>query len=460
MAGAEADVSSGQLMTVKEEEGEYSGKNNKNQVTLPLHGLGDGIAETGTTVLAIETHQDDSKAEGDEIEYGYPITCGDTRAVLLFKKFVCPGINVRCVKFNDHLISPKQFVHLAGKATLKDWKRAIRLGGVMLRKMMDSGQIDFYQHDSVCSNTCRSTKFDVLINSTRPPLGTVVQPSLSCLALDPVGGHVPPLTGDSHNAAEVEEPLEDKVSTTPEWSNGQLRVANPTTASRLSAKRKRAETTDGVLSLWRGVANSGLMGEVLSSLQTEVLTTLKGVGCRSEKASLQETDALILNSLSEMFGLLDSVKQALDLRRRQTGESRVANGSGDALYQRKKSFNRSRSYENKFFKRARPHPRTQNSPSSIRRSTVIHPLSVSDVSAAPYPQLVNQTYSFIPKCHRAGASRTDRRDGQREQEISEAGNQEEAHQLGQESSEEDASGMHNQPGWRTLKLLGDSHISC
>lgn len=36
-------------------------------------------------------------------------------------------------QFNDQLISPKQFVHLAGKATLKDWKRAIRLGGVMLR---------------------------------------------------------------------------------------------------------------------------------------------------------------------------------------------------------------------------------------------------------------------------------------------------------------------------------------
>lgn len=37
------------------------------------------------------------------------------------------------LQFNDQLISPKQFVHLAGKATLKDWKRAIRLGGVMLR---------------------------------------------------------------------------------------------------------------------------------------------------------------------------------------------------------------------------------------------------------------------------------------------------------------------------------------
>lgn len=60
---------------------------------------------------------------------------------------------------------------------------------------MDSGQIDFYQHDTVCSNTCRSTKFDVLINSARFPPGTLVQPSLSCLALDHLGKQVPPLKG-------------------------------------------------------------------------------------------------------------------------------------------------------------------------------------------------------------------------------------------------------------------------
>lgn len=37
------------------------------------------------------------------------------------------------------------------------------------------------------------------------------------------------------------------------------------------------------------MADSGLMGEVLSRLQTELLATLKEVEVRSEKASLQET---------------------------------------------------------------------------------------------------------------------------------------------------------------------------
>ncbi|XP_041843252.1 glucocorticoid modulatory element-binding protein 1-like [Melanotaenia boesemani] len=464
MAGAEITVSSGQLMMVKKEEGECSGNNHKTQVILHLQRLNDDIADTGTTVLAIETHQDDSQAEGDEIEYGYPITCGDSRAVLLFKKFVCPGINARCVKFNDQLISPKQFVHLAGKATLKDWKRAIRLGGVMLRKMMDSGQIDFYQHDSVCSNTCRSTKFDVLINSTRPPPGTAVQPSLSCLALDPVGGQVPPLTGDVHSA-EVEEPSEDKFNSSAEWSNGRPQLVNPTIANGHSAKRKRADTPGGVLGLWRAVADSGLMGEVLSSLKTEMLTTFQGVELRSEKANLQETDALVLNSLCEMFGLLDSVKQALGLKHSQNEESRIYNsvyGLDDILEdQRKQSCSKSRSYKTsntlkhlRLQRQMQSNRRTQNFLTSIKRSTVIHPLSVTGLCAASYDQLFLHSSAFTGQRQHARTGRADR-DGQsgtpkRDQDI----NQERVHQPKQKVT----SGMNKDTGQRTVKLLGESHI--
>lgn len=43
------------------------------------------------------------------------------------------------LQFHDHLISPKEFVHLAGKSTLKDWKRAIRMNGIMLRLVPSSG---------------------------------------------------------------------------------------------------------------------------------------------------------------------------------------------------------------------------------------------------------------------------------------------------------------------------------
>lgn len=42
------------------------------------------------------------QTEGDDVEIGCPITCGDCKAVLLVKKFVCPGINVKCVKVGIH----------------------------------------------------------------------------------------------------------------------------------------------------------------------------------------------------------------------------------------------------------------------------------------------------------------------------------------------------------------------
>lgn len=42
-------------------------------------------------------------------------------------------------QYDEHVISPKEFVHLAGKSTLKDWKRAIRMNGIMLRSVGRGG---------------------------------------------------------------------------------------------------------------------------------------------------------------------------------------------------------------------------------------------------------------------------------------------------------------------------------
>lgn len=33
-----------------------------------------------------------------EADVFYPVTCGDAKATLVWKKFVCPGINVKCVQ--------------------------------------------------------------------------------------------------------------------------------------------------------------------------------------------------------------------------------------------------------------------------------------------------------------------------------------------------------------------------
>lgn len=53
--------------------------------------------------------------EGLEAEIVYPITCGDSRANLIWRKFVCPGINVKCVQVRlRHCLDTDAGARLAG----------------------------------------------------------------------------------------------------------------------------------------------------------------------------------------------------------------------------------------------------------------------------------------------------------------------------------------------------------
>ncbi|XP_059412866.1 glucocorticoid modulatory element-binding protein 1-like [Carassius carassius] len=306
MAETEVTVSVEDMVGMKSAEEEDGDPDNQSKTQLILQlqpitaGLGDESSETDSAVVAVEA-QDEASAEGEDLELGYPITCGESKAILLFKKFVCPGINVKCVKYEDQLISPKQFVHLSGKATLKDWKRAIRMGGVMLRKMMDSGQLDFYQHSTLCTNTCRSTKFDLLINNTRfPPDGSGLSTATTAQ------GHVS--VGNGGHTHTVEEKKEEVISTV-EWS---------TASAESPEKRDSPDISDETLSFWRGIAEVGLMEEVVSNIRSELLSLLRGVQLHTDPSSLQDAEIAVLSNLAQVFDLLDSIKQILNVRRRTT----------------------------------------------------------------------------------------------------------------------------------------------
>ncbi|XP_058892248.1 glucocorticoid modulatory element-binding protein 1 isoform X1 [Kogia breviceps] len=337
MANAEVSVPVGDVVVVPTEgnEGENA-EDTKTQVILQLQPVQQGLfidghfynriyeagSENNTAVVAVETHTIHKIEEGidastieanEDMEIAYPITCGESKAILLWKKFVCPGINVKCVKFNDQLISPKHFVHLAGKSTLKDWKRAIRLGGIMLRKMMDSGQIDFYQHDKVCSNTCRSTKFDLLISSARAPVPgqqtSVVQTPTSA-------------DGSITQIAISEESMEEAGL---EWNSAL--TAAVTMATEEGVKKDSEEISEDTLMFWKGIADVGLMEEVVCNIQKEIEELLRGVQQRLIQAPFQVTDAAVLNNVAHTFGLMDTVKKVLDNRRNQ-----VEQGEEQFLY--------------------------------------------------------------------------------------------------------------------------------
>ncbi|XP_048413922.1 glucocorticoid modulatory element-binding protein 1-like isoform X1 [Stegostoma tigrinum] len=338
----------GDVVVVKAEpaslEGESS-EESKTQVILQLQPVQHGMCEEGAesncnaSVVTVETHTLQKLADGEdicneineEVEIAYPITCGESKAILLWKKFVCPGINVKCVKFNDQLISPKQFVHLAGKSTLKDWKRAIRIGGIMLRKMMDSGQLDFYQHDKVCTNTCRSTKFDLLISSARAPVpsqqSNVIQTPTS---IDGNGTHI----------TVSEENTEECI----EWSPALTTVA--VTTEDLNRKDGE-EISEDTLAFWKGIADVGLLGEVVTNIQKELMEMLAGVQQRMCQTPLQITDAAVLNNMAHTFGLLETVKKVLDKRKSQTDQSQEQIHSDLAELERQLEEQRRRAKEQK-----------------------------------------------------------------------------------------------------------------
>lgn len=210
-----------------------------------------------------------------EADVFYPITCGDAKATLVWKKFVCPGINVKCVQFNEQIISPKEFVCLAGKSTLKDWKRAIRLNGTMLRKIMDSGELDFYQHTKVCSNTCRSTKIDLV--------GTKVS-----LSVDSATELVPATPTTDLNGVSVSFP--EPADESSEWVT--------------------AIGEDSV-TFWKAVKDAGLLDEVVQDFEKELQDVLKGLEERASDPPLQVKDAVLLNNIVQNFGMLDLVKKVL-----------------------------------------------------------------------------------------------------------------------------------------------------
>ncbi|XP_053563014.1 glucocorticoid modulatory element-binding protein 1 [Bombina bombina] len=318
MANAEVTVPMGDVVVIPSEctDGEDP-EDTKTQVILQLqpipHGMYGEMSDTNAAVVSLETHtlkmgdslEGGTVELGDDIDIAYPITCGDSKAVLLWKKFVCPGINVKCVKFNDQLISPKHFVHLAGKSTLKDWKRAIRLGGIMLRKMMDSGQMDFYQHDKVCTNTCRSTKFDLLISSARAPVpgqSSVVQ--------------TPTTVDGNFSVTMAEETVEDS---TIEWGPGLTATVQMNREEQ--TKKEGEEISEETLLFWKGIADVGLMDEIISRIQNEIEELLVGVQQRSGQTSFQLTDATVLSNIAHSFGLLDSVKKVLEQKKSHTDQS-------------------------------------------------------------------------------------------------------------------------------------------
>lgn len=102
---------------------------------------------------------------------------------------------------------------------------------------------------------------------------------------------------------------------------------------------------EDTLAFWKGIADVGLLGEVVSSISSELLRMLDGVQKHQDTAALQDAGRLagprrflsphltgadsgpvpvevaVLSNLAQVFGLLDSVKKMVERRKQQTDPS-------------------------------------------------------------------------------------------------------------------------------------------
>ncbi|KAL3887905.1 hypothetical protein ACJMK2_000292 [Sinanodonta woodiana] len=84
------------------------------------------------------------------------VSCGSLIGRLHRERFICPGINRECIEHEGRFVTPKAFYIMGDKASLKDWKNAIRINGKKIRKYIDSGELDFYNHKDLCTGKCKS----------------------------------------------------------------------------------------------------------------------------------------------------------------------------------------------------------------------------------------------------------------------------------------------------------------
>ncbi|XP_077403996.1 glucocorticoid modulatory element-binding protein 1 isoform X4 [Vanacampus margaritifer] len=87
-----------------------------------------------------------------------------------------------------------------------------------------------------------------------------------------------------------------------------------------SVNKDSHEISDS-LNFWKGIANVGLLGEVVTKISTELLDLLNSLQLLKESVVLQNTEVAVLSNLGQVFGLLNSVKKMLVKRRQQTDPS-------------------------------------------------------------------------------------------------------------------------------------------
>lgn len=246
--------------------------------------------------------------EGPDESY-FKVTCGSLEGKLIWQKFVCPGINVRCIRIDGRshheLITPKELVKEANKQTLKDWKRAIRINSKMLRKLMDDNELDYYRHDIQCSNTCKS-------NKTQPQDSTG-----SSISRDSSMSSVNPSSHPSSFEENPSRPLQTQLTyeqrapsfernSSSEESPADMAEMGPVESGPMSVDTASTETIANCHRFWSVIKSSDMMDDVLKEIMNKIFILQ-----RQSQIELRSEDAVILTNIVNSLDMMPQVQQII-----------------------------------------------------------------------------------------------------------------------------------------------------
>ncbi|XP_050389138.2 glucocorticoid modulatory element-binding protein 1 [Patella vulgata] len=246
------------------------------------------------------------------------VTCGTLEAELHKEKFYCPGIHRECIKYNNQFITPKMFMIMGDKERLKDWKNAVRIHGVKIRKFIENKQLDFYRHKEFCTGRCVARlPVNLFRTKAQPPehfintsgdisnvrfLETDRRPEFSKPDARPYIENEIENENENENENESDESIDEKPDI--DVLNELLKRPIPTTITQGS--NSSFGITDNQV-FWRGVVKLGLIAKCFDVIKDHINTLQTDFVLHN----VRQEDAHELSCIVREMGLSNNLQHML-----------------------------------------------------------------------------------------------------------------------------------------------------
>lgn len=251
------------------------------------------------------------------------VSCGNLRGRLHRELFTCPGIHRECIELEDQsFVTPKKFMYMGEKARLKDWKNAVRINGVQVRKHIDAGHLTFWNHEKMCTGRCQARtamRPDAIVVNPPP---TSYQPPVTLLTTTAENGTMKIQSVSGGDGVPWDEDVsEEQEDIKPDLEQLQLQMienmnqAQKNIQSTLNIRSPVAypdfqgDTTDEEdRMLWKGIVELGLVDEFFREIKAS-LDVLKN---RMVRRMVPFEDTRAISVIVKQLGLMSKLKYKLE----------------------------------------------------------------------------------------------------------------------------------------------------